>query len=175
MREPARMEVLAASRGRFLKTPKVSAEAQEQYLQILAKPSKAPFNRGLARGWLPPGVFSGLTITVRFRVERLELLANLPRLLPGHLQALTANGLVTITGPVLSLMAAWGDIRYLAFSPEWEELGAYLHGFNKTIAEEFPEDSLLALQALIDRKDAINERVPECAPSRSAEPSELPV
>lgn len=147
------MEVIAASRGRFLKTPKVSPDAHF----LLSQAENIPFHRIIQKG-LAPGVFQGLSITVRFKVERLEILTHLPRLLPGHLQEATPDGQVTLSGPVLSLLNAWGDIKHTAFGPEWEALMPYLHAFKKTIAKEFPEDSLPALQALIDRrKDATNE------------------
>lgn len=153
MSEPVHMEVLAASRGRFLKTPEVSAEAHSRLRQA----ETAPFFKIVQKD-LVPGVFLGLSLTVRFKVDRLEILTHLPRLLPGHLQGVTPDGQVTLSGPVLSLLAAWADITHLAFSPEWEALMPFANGFKKTIAKEFPEDSLLALQALIDRrKDATNE------------------
>jgi hypothetical protein len=151
------MEVLAASRGRFLKTPKVSEEAWVTYQRLLDDPeANNRFGRLVSRGWLPAGVFQGLSLTVRFKVTRLELLAHLPKLLPGHLQQASPDGVVTLSGPVIGLLTAWADFRYLAFSPEWNELRLYVCAFNKTIAEEFPEDSLLALQALIDRRKDAN-------------------
>lgn len=159
MYEPVHMEVLAASRGRFLKTPEVSQEAHSRLQQAETAPLFKIIQKGLA-----PGVFLGLSITVRFKVDRLEILTHLPRLLPGHLQGATPDGQVTLSGPVLSLLAAWGDITHIAFTPEWEALMPFIYGFNKTIAEEFPEDSLLALQALIDRRKDANHETTERNP-----------
>ncbi|MGR3967832.1 hypothetical protein FW800_25715 [Pseudomonas sp. 910_23] len=156
MPEPIQMEVLAASRGRFLETPKVSEAAWAALHKLIHFPTSNHFGRLMKKGHSQAGVFQGLSITIRFKVERFELLTLLPRLLPGHLQQITPDGLVTLSGPVLSLLNAWSDFKYLAFSQEWEELLKYIHAFNKTIAEEFPEDSLLALQALIDRKEALH-------------------
>lgn len=133
-----KFEVLAASRGRFLKTPLVSTEAFK-----LVREGNSGILTGTLRG-LPPGLFQGLSVTISIDAPVVELLT-IAGLFPGHLQAIEQTGpfkfRCTFSGPVISLARAFLN----------DETKKYADAFSKVVAEEFPEDSLLNIQALLDQ------------------------
>lgn len=133
-----KFEVLAASRGRFLKTPLVSTDAFK-----LVREGNSGILTGLVQG-LPPGLFQGLSVTVSVDAPIVEL-ATIQGLFPGHLLTIEQTGpfkfRCVFSGPVISLARAFLN----------DETKKYADAFSKVVAEEFPEDSLLNIQALLDQ------------------------
>ncbi|PTS86449.1 hypothetical protein DBR00_02520 [Pseudomonas sp. HMWF032] len=144
----------AASRGRFLRDPNVSEKARE----YLVKSASAKKGTQLVQAIMEcpaSGLFRGLSLTVKLSWSIHEL-AHLTNLLPFHLIQIRPQpeGLaaVTLSGPVQTMAAALWDIQ--SEFPEGdlkERLSPLLWGFNQLLAQEFPEESLCAIQALLDK------------------------
>lgn len=148
-------QLVAASRGRFLRDPKGISEKVRRAVQFTADKGHTYLITQAIMECPAVGLFRGLSVSVKVTFD-IHQLIHLPSLLPFHLIQIRpqpeGKAQMTLSGPVPTLAGAlWEIHRDIPEGALKEALSPLLWGFNQLLAQEFQEESLYALQCLQDK------------------------